>query len=235
MTDKEEKFSPKNIEESIEHMTALLAKEGIAKDKGGVGEIKYKFRGIDDIRNTIAPLQKECNLIILPSIKSRDEIVSTTKNGGFALRVIISVEFVLINTVDKSSINIIQYADAIDYSDKATSKAMSQAYKTFAINVFNIPTEGEQKTDEEAKELTGTRVGVFESDELRRQWKENCSMAFEQAENALKLKEVESFYHDKLVVMSASKDPAEIADAQELRGLFASKLSSFKTEQKGKL
>jgi len=224
------------VHKSIERMTELLAKEGIAKDKGGNGDIKYKFRGIDDIRNVIAPLQKECALNILPRVLSREEKERSTKNGGFSLWVIISVEFDLVNTNDDSKVTIPMIAEAVDYSDKATQKALSQAYKIFAINTFNIPTEGEQDTDAEKKEFAGKRVGVFESDELRRMWVANCKGAFEQADSLIRLKDAETLYHEKLIIMGASQDVADSAAAAEIRAIYTSKVEAFKSEApKGKL
>jgi len=178
MTEETKDMRPKNIGESIEMMTSLLAKGGIAKDKGGVGEIKYKFRGIDDIRNHIAPLQKECALNIIPSIVDRTEIERTTKNGSFALWVVLKIDFLFINTIDGTSSNVSWQAEAVDYSDKATQKAISQAYKTVCINVFNIPTEGEEDSDAEKIQFQAKRVGAFESDELRNMWVTNVKDAF---------------------------------------------------------
>lgn len=232
----EPKPRPKNIHESIEAMTALLAKEGIAKDKGGTQEIKYNFRGIDDIRNVIAPLQKECALNIIPKVLKRDEKERPTKNGGFSLWVTLDMEFDLTNTIDGSKVTAPIIAEAVDYSDKATQKAMSQAYKMMAINVFNIPTEGEQDTDAEKKEFAGKRVGVFETDELRRMWVSNCKGAFEQAESLVALKDVETFYHEKLILMGASQDVADKAEASEIRAIYTAMTNKFKSEApKGKL
>lgn len=240
MTDKEQKAEekprPQNVFQSIERMTELLAKEGIQKDKGGNKDINYKFRGIDDIRNNSSPLMKECALVILPKMVKREEKERTTKSGGFALWVVLEVDFHFFNTIDGSTCIVPIIAEAVDYSDKATQKAMSQAYKTLAINAFNIPTEGEQDTDAEKKEFMGKRVGAFESEELRKVWIANCKDAFEKAENITKLKEVESFNHDKLIIMSASDDPLDKAAANEIRQLYKTKHDGFMAApQKGKL
>lgn len=231
-----EKQRPQNVFQSIEKMTELLAKEGIQKDKGGTREITYKFRGIDDIRNNSSPLMKECALVILPKMMKREEKERTTKSGGFALWVVLDVDFEFVNTIDGSKINIPIIAEAVDYSDKATQKAMSQAYKTLAINAFNIPTEGEQDTDAEKKEFQGKRVGAFESEEMRKVWIGNCKGAFEKAENITKLKDVESLYHDQLVIMSASDDTADKIAANEMRQIYKTKYDEFTAiPQKAKL
>lgn len=231
-----EKTRPQNVFQSIERMTELLAKEGIQKDKGGTREINYKFRGIDDIRNNSSPLMKECALVILPKMIKREEKERTTKSGGFALWVVLDVDFEFVNTIDGSKINVPIIAEAVDYSDKATQKAMSQAYKTLAINAFNIPTEGEQDTDAEKKEFQGKRVGAFASEQERKLWVENTKDAFERAENITKLKDIESNYHDKLVIMSTSDDTGDKIAANEIRQLYKIKYDIFMAvPAKGKL
>src|SRR5574343_21518 len=177
-SEKKENPRPKNIHESIELMTELLSKVGIEKKQGKTDSIKYAFRGIDDIRNTIAPLQKQCALNIIPRMIERVENDSRkTSNGGFSLWVVAKMEFDFINTVDGSMVTVPQQGEAVDYSDKATQKAVSQAYKIACINVFNIPTEGEQDTDNEAIKIAATKHGEFESDALRQQYVDNCKGA----------------------------------------------------------
>jgi hypothetical protein len=231
----EEKRRPHNVYESIEAMTAILAKEGITKAQGGSGEIKYKFRGIDDIRNAIAPYMKECALNIVPKVTGREEKERATKNGGFSLWVILHLEFDLINTLDASKVTIPWIAEAVDYSDKATQKAISQGYKTVCINTFNIPTEGEEDTDGEKKEFMGKRAGAFESEELRKAWITNCKDAFERADSLPKLKEIETFYHDKLIIMGNSEDTLDKSAASDIRQLYTAKYNTFTAAPKGKL
>lgn len=235
MTEKESEPRPQNIWQSIERMTEILAKKGIAKEKGNTQEIKYSFRGIDDIRNAIAPHMKECALAITPKVTSRNEKERTTQKGAFALWVVLEVEFVLINTIDGSQTSVPVVGEAVDYSDKATQKAFSQAYKVFAINTFNIPTEGEQDTDNEKIGIMAQRVGVFDSDEIRRLWVANCKDAFEKQESVLSLKECEGFYHEKLILMGASKDPDDVKDASEIRAIYTNKLNELSKPKKGGL
>lgn len=230
------KARPQNVFQSIEAMTEILARQGISKDKGGTKDINYKFRGIDDIRNASSPIMKECALVILPKMVKREEKERTTKSGGLAIWVVLEVDFELVNTIDGSKTNIPIIAEAVDYSDKSTQKAMSQAYKTLAINAFNIPTEGEQDTDDEKKEFVGKRVGVFDSEELRKVWVANCKDAFERAENVTKLKEIEAYNHEKLIIMSASDDVGDKSSANEIRQLYKTKYDGFMEEaKKGKL
>lgn len=233
MTEKTEKNeSPQTVWQSIAKMTELLAKQGIdkknAEKKAGGNTIDYKFRGIDDIRNATAPLMKECNLVIVPNVVKRTETERQTKNGGFALWVVLDINFDIACTVDGSKITVPMIAEAVDYSDKATGKAISYAYKTLCINLFNIPTEGEDDTDAEKVQIAGKRLGVFQTDDERQRYKTNCLMAFENAENAMKLKEIEGFYHEKLILMSNSADVADQGAAADIRSAYTQKINSFK-------
>lgn len=234
MTEKKDE-RPQTVWASIEKMTELLAKIGIekkaAEKKDRSANIDYNFRGIDSIRNTIAPLMKECALAIIPRVVSREEKERQTKTGGFALWVILHMEFDIANTIGDSKITVPMIAEAVDYSDKATGKAMSYAYKALCINLFNIPTEGEEDADEEKVQIAGKRLGVFQNDDDRQRYKTNCVMAFEDAENAVKLKELEGYYHEKLILMNNSADKADQAAAADIRASYAQKLNSFRVSK----
>lgn len=217
-----------DVYDAIGRMTAACAKEGIAKDRQNTDQ-KYKFRGIDDVRNLIAPLQDECKLVIFPHLVERVEKERTTKSGGFALQVVVKIDFHLVSRVDGSEIVIRMENEAIDYSDKATNKAISQAYKAFCINTFNIPTEGEDDTDKEKVELKARKVGVFDSPDLRKTYADNCVTAFGNADSALKLKEIEGFYHEKLILMANSEDEIDRSEATRCRECYATRLQTLST------
>lgn len=219
IAEKEER--PKTVYGSIERMAELLSKSGISKDKGGSGDIKYKFRGIDDIRNNTSPLMKECALAILPNMTERVEKERHTKSGTLALWVTLLVDFKVVNTICGDSVSIQIYADSVDYSDKATQKAMSQAYKTLAINLFNIPTEGEQDTDAESIMMEAVNYSYFDSPELRKQYVQNCKEAFNKATTQKNLVDVYELYKDKITVMAGSKDYDDAEAGKELRDEFA--------------
>lgn len=214
-------------------MTEELAKAGIGKDKENKDQ-KYRFRGIDDVRNAVAPLQKDCQLLIYPKMLSRTEHERTTKSGGFALQVVVKIAMHFVSTVDGSEVVTEWENEAVDYSDKATNKAVSQAYKTAIINTFNIPTEGEEDTDTEKKELKGKKVGVFENAGLRDIYVDNCVKTFNEAETALQLKDREALYHDKLILMAHSEDQADKDAAAKIRQVYTERLQSLNTASKPK-
>ncbi len=102
--------------------------------------------------------------------------------------------------------------------------------------MFNIPTEGEQDTDGEKIDLLGKRIGAFESDEARKKWVDSCKSAFENADSLAKLKDIESFYHEKLIIMGVSDDPLDKNLAGDIRAIYTKKNDEFlASAKKGKL
>src|SRR4051812_23696644 len=86
---------------AMERMTEELAKVGVGKDKRN-NDQKFNFRGIDDIRNAIAPFQKACGLLIYAEMTGREEKERTTKSGGFALQVVVKINMHFVSTTDGS-------------------------------------------------------------------------------------------------------------------------------------
>ena len=55
------------VYQSIGQVSAALSKEGISKDRSNQQQ-GYKFRGIDDCLNALAPLLSANHLVILPEV-----------------------------------------------------------------------------------------------------------------------------------------------------------------------
>lgn len=123
-----------------------IGKTGIAKDRDNQQQ-KYKFRGIDDVYNAIAPLLAKHKLIILPEVMSREKTERTTDRGTVLFYVAVQVKFRLVCSIDGSEIIVTMPGEAMDAGDKATNKAMSAAYKYMAMQTFCIPTEGDNDAD----------------------------------------------------------------------------------------
>lgn len=129
---------------AINRVTAALSKEGIAKDKQGNG---FKFRGIDDVYNALAPILAAEGVCVLPRMMSRECVERTSKSGGALFYVTVEAEFDFVAAVDGSAHTCRTFGEAMDSSDKATNKAMSAAYKYAAFQAFCIPLEGEEDGD----------------------------------------------------------------------------------------
>lgn len=137
---------------AIAGVMADLAKEGIAKDRNNQSQ-GYKFRGIDDVYNALAPVLAKHQLLMLPRVIGR-EVVERTNNKGTALfYVTVDVEFSLVCAEDGSAHVIRTCGEAMDSGDKASNKAMSAAYKYAAMQAFCIPTEGDNDADAHTHEV----------------------------------------------------------------------------------
>lgn len=205
----EEKKGVPLVLEAIGKMTELLAKEGIGKERQNTDQ-KYKFRGIDDVRNAIAPLLSECKLVILPKLVSRTEKERTTKSGGFALQVVVRIDFHFLSREDGSEIIIPMENEAVDYSDKATNKAISQAYKMLCINTFCIPTEGEEDADDDKrKDLKSSRRTAHLNREECDRFVEGYLKAVSQAQTKQALADLATVHAITLEAMKSSQDDHE--------------------------
>lgn len=129
-----------------------LAKQGISKDQTNTFD-KYKFRGIDDVYNTLAPLLSKHGLLILPRVLERHSEERTSQKGGALFYVTVAVEFDFIAAADGSSHTIRAYGEAMDRGDKGTNKAMTAAYKYACFEAFCIPVVGSDDADSETHEV----------------------------------------------------------------------------------
>lgn len=141
-----------HVYQAISSVMARLAKEGIGKDRKNEQQ-GYKFRGIDDVYNALAPLLAESGLCILPKVKSREVIERQTRNGGALFYVTVDVDFHFVSVKDGSTHVVCMSGEAMDSGDKATNKAMSAAYKYACLQAFCIPTEGDNDADSKTHEV----------------------------------------------------------------------------------
>lgn len=130
----------------IAAVSAEIAQSGISKDRTNAQQ-GYKFRGIDDVYNALAPVLAKHRLVILPRILSRSVAERETKNGGTLSYVTVEAEFDFVCATDASLHTARTFGEAMDSADKATNKAMSAAYKYVTFQAFCIPTEGDNDAD----------------------------------------------------------------------------------------
>ena len=142
----------KEVYKAIATVTRALGREGIAKTSKNVQQ-GYAFRGIDAIYNALSSELASANLCIIPRIVSRESIERQTRNGGALFYVTIAAEYDIVSAVDGSMHTASAYGEAMDSGDKATNKAMSAAYKYMAMQLFCIPTEGDNDADSTTHEV----------------------------------------------------------------------------------
>lgn len=145
--------APRNVYALIAAVSAEIALTGISKSRENQQQ-HYKFRGIDDVYNALAPILAKHRLIIVPRILARECVERTAKSGSAQFFVTVEAEFDFVSADDSSKVTARTFGEAQDSADKATNKAMSAAYKYAAFQTFCIPTEGDNDADATTAEPT---------------------------------------------------------------------------------
>jgi len=143
----------KNIYQSmagIVNEVKAVSKSNVA-DMGKAG--RYKFRGIDDIYNTLHEAFASQNVFIIPEIlEEKSEIIEKVKmyngekNITYSKYTTLKVKYTFFAS-DGSSVSAIGIGEAIDTSDKGSNKAQSSALKYVLMQTFLIPTEEEKDVE----------------------------------------------------------------------------------------
>lgn len=135
-------------------ITKDLSVIGIAKDSRNT-EQQFNFRGIDAVMDSLAPLYAKHHLVVVPSYANRNEIKRERTNaaGKTTTMFATTVEgsYTMFSTVDGSKIVAGPFfGEGADTGDKGTNKAMSQAFKYFALQTFCVPVVGTDDADAES-------------------------------------------------------------------------------------
>ena len=161
------------VYQAIAAAMAEIAKEGIGKNRKN-DQQGYKFRGIDDVYNALAPILSKCGLVMLPRVLGREVVERTTAKGNAIFYVTVDVEFDLVCAEDGSKHTVKTFGEAMDTADKATNKAMSAAYKYMAMEVFCIPTEGDNDADATTHEVKAKPVASISPNDVGRDYWNNA-------------------------------------------------------------
>jgi hypothetical protein len=160
-----------SVYKAINAVQSELSKTGITKDRTNTQGAGYKFRGIDDVYNSIAPLLAKHGLCILPRVLSRDCQERISKSGGALFYVTVDAEFDFVCAEDGSKHTVKTFGEAMDSGDKATNKAMSAAYKYACFQAFSIPTEADNDADAHTHEVKSKSALAGIGDDLPADWK----------------------------------------------------------------
>jgi hypothetical protein len=113
----------------------------------GKGQQGYNFRGIDAVMNLIGPLLRKHGAFIVPEVVQQKhettEQITRFQNGGektqYVTRTVVTVAYHW-HGPDGSTVSATVAGEAFDYGDKATSKAMSVAMRTYLLQTLCLPT-----------------------------------------------------------------------------------------------
>lgn len=158
--------SPK-VYQAVTAVMAHMATEGISKGRANQQQ-GYKFRGIDDVYNALARVLSNNHLVMLPFVQEVSREERQTKSGGILNYTVLTVDFKLVSSEDGSSDTIRTVGEAMDSADKSANKAMSAALKYAALQVFMIPTEGDNDADATTHEPARVRMARKSSAQAKR-------------------------------------------------------------------
>lgn len=123
----------------------------IAKDQQGYG---YKFRGIDQVLNSLNPLFKKHKIITrrenLQTDRQVRNVVDKYGKDKQYVEVFLKCDYIFVSLEDGSELRTEGVGEGQDTSggDKATSMATSNSYKYVIFEMFNIATEEQKDSDQ---------------------------------------------------------------------------------------
>ncbi len=146
-------LKPPKVYGAITAVSAELARKGIAKNQINTHD-QYQYRGIDDVYNRLSPALAAHKLCILPRVLERTSVERSGANGTLLMSVSLKMAFDIVCAKDGSRHTIKTYGEALDAGDKATSKAMTSAYKYAMLQAFCIPLSGIEDADATSHQLS---------------------------------------------------------------------------------
>lgn len=128
-----------NIYESIAAVQADV--DFIGKEKETQSGSRFKYRGVDQVLNTLHPLFAKHKVFAVPEVL---EVLGRewrkTEKGGNVVYQTIKVKYTFY-AEDGSGVSAVVIGEAMDSGDKASNKCMSVAYKYACFQILSIPTE----------------------------------------------------------------------------------------------
>lgn len=128
-----------NIYESISAVQADV--DFIGKENETKRGNKFKYRGVDQVLNTLHPLFAKYKVFAVPEVL---EILGRewrkTENGGNVVYQTIKIKYTFY-AEDGSNVSAVVIGEAMDSGDKSSNKCMSVAYKYACFQILSIPTE----------------------------------------------------------------------------------------------
>lgn len=113
--------------------------QAVRKDSKNQAQ-RFNFRGIDAVLNAVGPALRKHGVTILPEDVEVHRSDRTTASGKQTAEVVVKVTYRVYGPAG-DSIHGKVAAEAMDFCDKATAKAMSVAYRTFLLQALTIPTD----------------------------------------------------------------------------------------------
>ena len=137
---------------SIINLSNLITMEitkaicAITTEVGSIAKTKkneqqgFRFRGVDDLMNTLHPLFAKYAVFAVPEVLESTREERVTAKGTALISAILRVKYHF-TAMDGSEICATVIGEGMDTADKASNKALSVAFKYACFQVFCIATE----------------------------------------------------------------------------------------------
>lgn len=106
----------------------------------------FHFRGHDDVMNALNPVLSKHGVFVLPRVLERERSTRQTRSGGTMYEVNLHVKFTFYGPAG-DFVEASVWGEGTDMGDKATSKAMTSAFKYCLVEAFSISTKEVSLTD----------------------------------------------------------------------------------------
>jgi hypothetical protein len=135
---------------------AMQTMGNVAKSgKMNEGGKNYSYMQADDIFGKLQDALADAGIAIIPNITHANFTDVVSKSGSTGRHVVIDMEFQITDGTDSFRSGWI--SEAIDYGDKAITKAGTLGRKYFIISLFQLAT-GDSKDDPDSDNQEGSRV-----------------------------------------------------------------------------
>lgn len=130
----------------------MRAVEAIKKEKTNTQGASFKYRGIDDVMNSLHNAFADAGVFITTEVLERSEKERQSKQGGALFYITSKIRFTF-HAEDGSSISSTVIGTAMDSGDKADNKCLSIGLKYALLQAFLIPTEDMAEPDGQTHEV----------------------------------------------------------------------------------
>ena len=116
----------------------------------------YSFRGIDDMYNAFHGILVKHKVFTIPKVIESKTEIRESKSGGTLIQRFLIIEWTIYAAEDGSNVVATIPGEGMDSGDKATNKAMSASHKYLFVQVFVVPTESGDDSENDSLELKPT-------------------------------------------------------------------------------
>lgn len=131
-----------HVDEAINAiMRDLVDVGGIGKDAVNQDE-GWGYRSIEEVYKVVSDLMSKHCLYVIPEVVDREVTTRLPGNGYAVYNTALKMRFTIRSCVDGSTVEVINWGEATDPTDKGTNKALTSALKYMVFQLFLPPVRG---------------------------------------------------------------------------------------------